>query len=433
MKKLNDPLAWIGENNNKDYAEYRKLLRLEDIVTKEQVRKDFNEERLKELADSIKQHGIIEPLIVAEAKEDKFLLIAGERRFRAAKIAGLAAVPCIIKYNIKEEDIIIIQLIENGQREDLNPVELNAVYQKLQDSGLSIRQIAEKIGKSKSHIQEVLSISKLNDEEKVSAGRTLKKAVELSKIKDENQRQKLIEKDNISAKDIKKSRQEAEKLKNKKPEEEYISYYKTLLDYQDDVITYNQAEEVLLGLGIPMEQVRIHLKTSDEIKASKKTFSITEKVKEEIIEAYKLGAYTYEEAEKILADECNGGIEATRILLAPYAEKKIGKEQEQENIKTGKEPNTGVQEVKVNPAEYFNMLKDEDDKVNQIVSLEDKIMQFNSLHNNIIVELGKPKDIKTHNLPPMQTGEAAVIKIAFKSQNLANDLINILNKSFPVK
>ena len=349
MKKLNDPLAWIGENNNKDYAEYRKLLGLEDIVTKEQVRKDFNEERLKELADSIKQHGIIEPLIVAEAKEDKFLLIAGERRFRAAKIAGLAAVPCIIKYNIKEEDIIIIQLIENGQREDLNSVELNAVYQKLQDSGLSIRGIAEKIGKSKSHVQEVLSISKLNAEEKVSAGRTLKKAVELSKIKNESQRKELIEKDNISAKEIRKARQEAEKAKDKKQ------------------------------------------------------------------------------------DEFNGGIESTRILLDSYAEKKIGKEPEQKDIETDKEPDTGVQEVKVNPAEYFNMLKDEDDKVNQIVSLEDKIMQFNSLHNNIIVELGKPKDIKTHNLPPMQTGEAAVIKIAFKSQNLANDLINILNKSFPVK
>jgi len=265
MKKLNDPLAWIGENNNKDYAEYRKLLGLEDIVTKEQVRKDFNEERLKELADSIKQHGIIEPLIVAEAKEDKFLLIAGERRFRAAKIAGLDTVPCIIKYNIKEEDIIIIQLIENGQREDLNPLELNAVYQKLQDSGLSIRQIAEKIGKSKSHIQEVLSISKLNDEERVSAGRTLKKAVELSKIKDENQRQKLIEKDNISAKDIKKSRQEAE---------------------------------------------------------------------------------------KILADECNGGIEAARILLAPYAEKKIGKEPEQKDTKTGEEPNTETQKAKARARAY---------------------------------------------------------------------------------
>ena len=426
MKKLNDPLAWIGENKNVDNIS---LLGLEDIVVEEQVRKDFNEERLKELADSIKQHGIIEPLIVMETKFpfvpeefNKFLLIAGERRFRAAKIAGLATVPCIIKYNIKEEDITIIQLIENGQREDLNPVELNAVYQKLQDSGLSMRQIAEKIGKSKSHVQEVLSISKLNNEEKVSAGRTLKKAVELSKVKDENQRQKLIEKDNISAKDIKKSRQEAEKLKNKKPEEEHISYYKTLLDYQDDVITYDQAEEVLLGLGMPMEQVKKHLKTSDEIKASKKTFSITEEVKEEIIEAYKLGAYTYEEVEKILADECYGGIEAARILLAPYAEKEISKQQEQKDIKTGEEPNTKAQEA-----------KDKDNNVNQMFSLEVKIRHFNNGHNNIVLELGKPKDIKSHNLPPMQTGEAAVIKIAFKSQKLANDLINILNKSFPLK
>ena len=314
MKKLNDPLSWIGENNNKDFAEYHKLLELEDIITKKQVREDFNEERLKELADSIKQHGIIEPLIVIET-ENKFLLIAGERRFRAAKIAGLKTAPCIIK-NIKEEDIIIIQLIENGQREDLNPVELNAVYQKLQDSGLSIRQIAEKIGKSKSHVQEVLSISKLNAEEKVSAGRTLKKAVELSKVKDENQRQKLIEKDNISAKEIKKSRQEAE----------------------------------------------------------------------------------------------------------GNNEKEIKKQQEQKDIETGEEPNTKAQEA-----------KNKDNNVNQIGETKIKISQFNKLHNDIVVELGEPKDIKINNLPPMQAGEPIIIKIAFKSQNLANDLINILNKSFPIK
>ncbi len=417
MKKLNDPLSWIGENNNKDYTEYRKLLGLEDIVTKEQVRKDFNEERLKELADSIKQHGIIEPLIVSETKEDKFLLIAGERRFRAAKIAGLDTVPCIIKHDIKEEDITIIQLIENGQREDLNPVELNAVYQKLQDSGLSIRQIAEKIGKSKSHVQEVLSISKLNDEEKVSAGRTLKKAVELSKVKDENQRQKLIEKDNISAGEIKKSRQEAEKPKNKKPEEERILYYKTLVDYQDDVITYDQAEEVLLGLGMTMPATLEELKKKlSEIKASKKTSPIGE-----IIEAYKLGVYTYEEAEKLLTDE-SGSIKEARYLLATYTEKEISKQKEQKEIETGKEPDTEAQEA-----------KDNDNKDKQIVSLEVKISQFNRLHKNIIVELGKPKDIKSHNLPPMQSGEPTVIKIAFKNHNLADDLINILNRCFSVE
>ncbi len=412
MKKLNDPLSWIGENKNK-FMDSISLIGFESIITEEQVRKDFNEERLNELAESIKAHGVIEPLIVRETKElNKYILIAGERRFRAAKIAGLENVPCIIKYDIKDEDIIILQLIENGQREDLNPLELNAVYKKLQDSGLSIRDIAEKIGKSKSHVQEVLSISKLNDDEKLSAGRTLKKAVELSKIKDESKRKELIGKDNISTKEIKKTRTEGEKPKDKKQKEENVSYYKTLVDYQNDVITYDQAEEILLGFGMPMEQVKKYLKTSDEIKAIQKRTSI-----EEIIEAYKLGAYTYEEAEKLLTDE-SGSIKEARYLLAAYNEKEINQQQEQNDIKTGEEANTKTQEPNDN---------------NRGVSLEDKIKQFNTLHNNIVLELGKTKDIKSHSLPAMQAGEPAVIKIAFKSQNFVNDLINILNKSFPVK
>ncbi|MHB1663926.1 MAG: ParB/RepB/Spo0J family partition protein [bacterium] len=412
MKKLNDPLSWIGENKNK-FMDSISLIGFESIITEEQVRKDFNEERLNELAESIKAHGVIEPLIVRETKElNKYILIAGERRFRAAKIAGLENVPCIIKYDIKDEDIIILQLIENGQREDLNPLELNAVYKKLQDSGLSIRDIAEKIGKSKSHVQEVLSISKLNDDEKLSAGRTLKKAVELSKIKDKSKRNELIGKDNISTKEIKKARTEGEKPKDKKQKEENVSYYKTLVDYQNDVITYDQAEEILLGFGMPMEQVKKYLKTSDEIKAIQKRTSI-----EEIIEAYKLGAYTYEEAEKLLTDE-SGSIKETRYLLAAYNEKEINQQQEQNDIKIGEELNTKAQEPNDN---------------NQGVPLEDKIKQFNTLHNNIVLELGKTKDIKSHSLPAMQAGEATVIKIAFKSQNLVNDLINILNKSFPVK
>ena len=412
MKKLNDPLSWIGENKNK-FMDSISLLGFESIITEEQVRKDFNEERLNELAESIKAHGVIEPLIVRETKElNKYILIAGERRFRAAKIAGLENVPCIIKYDIKDEDIIILQLIENGQREDLNPLELNAVYKKLQDSGLSIRDIAEKIGKSKSHVQEVLSISKLNADEKVSAGRTLKKAVELSKIKDESKRKELIGKDNISTKEIKKVRTEGEELKDKRRKEENVSYYKTIIDFQNDVITYDQAEEALLGLGMPVEQVKKHLKTSDEIKAIKKRNLI-----EEILEAYKLDSYTYEEAEKLLTDE-TGNIKEARYLLAAYNENETNQQWEQNDIKTGEETNTKTQEPNDN---------------NQGVTLEDKIKQFNTLHNNIIVELGKAKDIKSHSLPPVQTGEATVIKIAFKSQNLVNDLINILNKSFPVK
>ena len=439
MKKLNDPLSWISEEIPQSIV--IKEIEIDKIIVKDQVRTKNNvTENIEELAESIKEFGINQNLLVTETQEG-YILIAGERRLEAAKRAGLTTVPCSLKF-ISESDIWKYQLIENIHRKDLDPIELANLYKRLKDDGMSIRDIAGEIKRSKSHVQEILKLLELPDEikEKVSAQRTVKKAVEIGKVKDKDTQDKLIKNyDNMTAEGIKEIRQKnekptkskeqqeaiierTEKPKNKKPEEEHISYYKTLVDYQEDVITYDQAEEALLGLGMRMDQVKKHLKTSDEIKASKKKFSITEKAKEEIIEAYKLGAYTYEEAEKILADECNGGIEAAKILLAPYAEKEIGKEQEQKNIKTGEEPNTETQKA-----------KDEADKVNQIVSLQVKIYQFNKLHSNIIVELGKPKDIKTHNLPPMQTGEAAVIKIAFKSHNLVNDLINILNKAFPVK
>lgn len=127
-----------------------------------QPRRKFDEEKLQELADSIREHGVVQPIIVK--KEGNFYkLIAGERRWRAARIAGLKTIPAITK-NFNENEIMEISLIENIQREDLNPMEEAEAYKKLMDEfGLTQEKIAEKIGKSRSSIANTLRLINLDE------------------------------------------------------------------------------------------------------------------------------------------------------------------------------------------------------------------------------------------------------------------------------
>ncbi len=128
---------------------------------REQPRKRFDEDALIELSDSIKQHGIIQPLIVAD-RDSYYEIIAGERRWRAAKIAGLREVPIIIKTYSKEKNLEI-SLIENLQREDLNPIEEAIAYQKLiEDFSLKQDEVAEKVSKSRSAIANTMRLLKLD-------------------------------------------------------------------------------------------------------------------------------------------------------------------------------------------------------------------------------------------------------------------------------
>lgn len=127
-----------------------------------QPRTRFDEDALQELADSIKQYGIIEPIVVQ--KRDKFYeIIAGERRWRAARIAGLKEVPVVVK-EYSEDDIFTIALIENIQREDLNPIEEAVAYQKLiQELNLKQDEVAEKVSKSRTAITNSMRLLKLDN------------------------------------------------------------------------------------------------------------------------------------------------------------------------------------------------------------------------------------------------------------------------------
>lgn len=140
-------------------------LRIVDVEpNKDQPRKDFDKEKLDELADSISKHGVIQPIIVTK-KDDVYQIVAGERRWRASKQAGLKKIPAIIR-NYDEVKIMEVALIENLQREDLNPVEEALGYKSLIETfSLTQDKISERVGKSRSAIANSLRL--LNLPEKV--------------------------------------------------------------------------------------------------------------------------------------------------------------------------------------------------------------------------------------------------------------------------
>lgn len=138
------------------------LLKLSEIEPNhEQPRKDFNEELIHELADSIKKYGVLQPLLVQKAG-DHYEIIAGERRWRAAKEAGLKEIPVVIRQYTKQQSMEIA-LIENVQREDLNPIEEALAYQRLfQEFGLTQEEIAERVSKNRSTITNSMRLLKLD-------------------------------------------------------------------------------------------------------------------------------------------------------------------------------------------------------------------------------------------------------------------------------
>lgn len=130
---------------------------------RKQPRKNFDEDALQELSDSIRQFGLIQPILVQDRK-DHYEIIAGERRWRAAKLAGLKEVPVIIR-NYSEQEIMEISLIENIQREDLNPIEEAQAYKRLlEEFHLKQDEVAERVSKSRAAVTNSIRLLKLSDE-----------------------------------------------------------------------------------------------------------------------------------------------------------------------------------------------------------------------------------------------------------------------------
>jgi ParB family chromosome partitioning protein len=127
-----------------------------------QPRKTFNEASIEELSRSVKEHGIVQPLVVTRAAEGRYKLIAGERRFRAAQKAGLTVVPVVVKDDMSEGHALEIALIENIQREDLNPIEEALAYHQLHEEfGLTQEEISKRVGKERSTVANFLRLLKL--------------------------------------------------------------------------------------------------------------------------------------------------------------------------------------------------------------------------------------------------------------------------------
>lgn len=143
-----------------------KELKLEDIIRdEEQPRREFDPEAIDALAASIKEHGVLQPIVVTR-EDGKYKIVAGERRWRAAKIAGLTKIPAIIR-TLDSQNRLELSIIENAQREDLNAIELATAYAKLKNQfNLSTEDIAAKVGKSEATVQNTIRLLSLPESAK---------------------------------------------------------------------------------------------------------------------------------------------------------------------------------------------------------------------------------------------------------------------------
>lgn len=172
-----DSLLFDNFLEQSDTTQSVKLNLMDIEPNKEQARKHFDEDALSELADSIAQHGVLQPLLVRPLIGGGYQLIAGERRWRASRIAGLTQVPVIIK-ELSDTEAAVISLIENLQREDLNPVEEALGFASLiKDFNLTQEEAAQKVGKSRPAVANALRLLRLPEkaldmvrENKLSAG-----------------------------------------------------------------------------------------------------------------------------------------------------------------------------------------------------------------------------------------------------------------------
>ena len=242
-----NPLEEIKDKILKRDIPGARFLEIERIKIDPQVRKTFSEESIKELADSIKEVGLISPLTVKKLDGEDFLLIAGERRLRALKLLGETKAQVIVR-EIEDSQIELVQIIENLHREDVPPLELAEGYKMLQDKyGLSLRDIAKKIGKSHAHIVQMLQLLELPDYIKkdisVVNGLPPSKALEISKLDKKTQKEVLKNPDNFSREDIKKLRKE----NDQEPENQEPVSEKSDEDQRPETAEYEKIRNLMPG------------------------------------------------------------------------------------------------------------------------------------------------------------------------------------------
>jgi len=201
-----------------EYDKKFKMVTLEHLAPNPmQPRRDFNEEDLKELAESFKTNGIIQPLVVKE-NGGAFVIIAGERRFRAARLAGLEEVPVLVMDDMDDSRMLELALVENLQRENLNAVEVAEAYRMLIDKcGLTQKDLAEKVGKSRTAVTNIIRLLSLPDSIKnmIRGGRiTEGHARAILSLENENEMLKMAERiisNTLTVRDVEKVSQRKRK------------------------------------------------------------------------------------------------------------------------------------------------------------------------------------------------------------------------------
>lgn len=234
-----------------------------------QPRKIFDEEALNELASSIKEHGIVQPIIVKKSIKG-YELVAGERRTKAAKIAGLETVPAIVE-DFDDEEMMEIALIENIQRENLNPIEEAMAYDSiLRSSNITQEELAKKFGKSRSYITNSLGLLRLPDDTKkyVEDNKlSMSHARALSKLEDNNQINRLANKIvteglNVRAiENITRDIHEQEEKQNLQNDDNFFKQYDTINPNH----IYEDAMREKLGTKVKITNKKIEIPFSSQL------------------------------------------------------------------------------------------------------------------------------------------------------------------------
>lgn len=241
---------------------------------KEQPRKIFDEGALAELADSIKQYGIIQPIVVVK-KDDHYVIVTGERRWRAAKIAGLKTVPVVVK-DLTEQQIMELSLIENIQREDLNPVEEAMAYQRLiQEFHMTQDEIARKVSKSRTAITNTIRLLKLDKDvqemlisHQITSGHA-RALLGLENFDEQYDLAMRIVEEGLSVRDT----EELVKLMNQPPEEKETKKAEEPVDEQTRIIYENYENLLKRLMGT---KVSIRKKKDDKGKIEIEYYSLEE-------------------------------------------------------------------------------------------------------------------------------------------------------------
>ena len=239
------------------------------IANKKQPRRDFDEKKLDELAESMKQHGVLQPIILRK-KGSNYEIVAGERRWRAAKKAGLEKIPAVVK-EFSDADVMEIALIENLQREDLNPLEEAEAYKTLMsDFGLTQEELSKRLGKSRSLIANTVrllnldaEIQKLVSEDKLTAGH----ARALLSIQNKKERLSLanrISNENLSVR-------QTEEIVKKNLKNKYRGKLKKLKEINPVIMDIAEKLQRTLGTKVKLKgnekrgKIEIEFYSSDEL------------------------------------------------------------------------------------------------------------------------------------------------------------------------